>query len=99
MQQSLTSLIVLACLIPLIIVTIYLFKKSMIVRLTGNQSIQLINQMSIGTKERLLLLKVNDDMILVGVTAHNISTLHVINGVSTTTNPEHSQSHPESNPG
>jgi|GEM_PF-6489142 len=83
MHQSLSTLIALVCVIPLIILTLWLFKKSMVLRLNDNPDIKIINQLSLGSKERLLLLKVKQETILVGVTAQQITTLHVCNDPST----------------
>lgn len=82
MHESMTSLIVLACILPVIVLTLYILKKTMNTRFVGNQHIKIINQISVGSKERLLLLKVNKDVILVGVTPHKISTLHVMTNLS-----------------
>ncbi|MGQ3892736.1 flagellar biosynthetic protein FliO [Legionella sp. CNM-4043-24] len=85
MHQSLVSIIALVCVIPLIFLTLWLFKKSMVLRLSDNQDIKIINQMSLGSRERLLLLKVKQETILIGVTAQQITTLHVCNDSSTMT--------------
>lgn len=85
MHQSLVSIIALVCVIPLIFLTLWLFKKSMALRLSDNQDIKIINQMSLGSRERLLLLKVKQETILIGVTAQQITTLHVCNDSSTMT--------------
>lgn len=77
MYESIHSIIVLALIVVLIVLTVYVLKKTMVVRLTGNQYIKVINQISVGSKERLLLLEVNKETILIGVTSHSISTLHV----------------------
>lgn len=81
MQQSLTSLIALACILPLIFLTLCLYKKSMGLRLSSNQDIKILSQMPLGTKEKLLLLQVNEEILLIGVTAQQISTLHVCTGL------------------
>lgn len=77
MYDSIHSFIVLALIILLIIVTVYLLKKTMTVGLAGNQCIKVMNQISVGSKERLLLLEVNKETLLIGVTPQAISTLHV----------------------
>lgn len=82
MYESIHSVIVLALIILLIVLTVYVLKKTMVVRLTGNQQMKVINQISVGSKERLLLLEINKETILIGVTPHNISTLHVCATVS-----------------
>lgn len=82
MHQSLVSIIALVCVIPLMVLTLWIVKKTMVVRLNGNQDIKIINQMSLGSREKLLLLKINQDTILVGVTAHQITTLHVCNNAT-----------------
>lgn len=82
MHESMTSFIVLACILPVIVLTLFILKKTMNSRFTGNQHIKIINQISVGSKERLLLLQIDKDVILVGVTPHQISTLHVMANMS-----------------
>lgn len=77
MNQSLVSLIALACVVPLIVATLYMIKKTMMIRNPGNQDIKIINQISLGSRERLLLLQVRSETLLVGVTQQQIRTLHV----------------------
>ncbi len=59
------------------IMGIFLITSLLKSRLVGNKHIQIIEQLSLGSKERVFLLNVNQDMILLSVTPHGISTLHV----------------------
>lgn len=80
MLESFYSIIILLIILSLIVLTLYFYKKTM-GGFNGNQDIMIINQLSVGSKERLLLLKIKEDVILIGVTPHNISTLHVCDSI------------------
>jgi flagellar protein FliO/FliZ len=45
----------------------------------GNQAIQLLASQSLGTRERLLLVQVGEEQVLLGLTAGRITPLHVLN--------------------
>lgn len=85
MLESFSSVATLVLMIPVIVLTLYVYKKTMLIRFVGDQQVQIINQISVGSKERLLLLKINEEVILVGVTPHKISRLHVVNNGSSFT--------------
>jgi flagellar biosynthetic protein FliO len=57
----------------------YLFKNSKFSKYAANKHITIINSVSIGSKERILLIKANNTVLLVGATANHIQTLHVFN--------------------
>ena len=44
----------------------------------GNQAIQLIASQSLGARERLLLVQVGEEQVLLGLTAGRITPLHVL---------------------
>ncbi|HLT05867.1 MAG TPA: flagellar biosynthetic protein FliO [Pseudomonas sp.] len=44
----------------------------------GNQAIQLLASQSLGTRERLLLVQVGEEQVLLGLTAGRITPLHVL---------------------
>lgn len=46
-------------------------------RLVGNQLIKVLSNMSVGTRERVVLLEVSGTRVLVGTSAGSVSLLHV----------------------
>lgn len=78
MYESMTSLIALALIIPLIILCTYLMKKWYKIQLKSTQDISVLEQLPLSSKERLLLIQVKQDVLLIGVTANTIATLHVL---------------------
>jgi len=77
MQNYMTSMIALIAAIMGIFLMVFLLKKIMPSRLIGNRHIKIVDQLSLGPKERVFLLNIKQDMILLGVTPQGISTLHV----------------------
>lgn len=77
MHEYMTAMIALAGAICGIVLMVFLLKKTMPSRFTGVKHLQIVDQLSFGSKERAYLLKINDALILVGVTPHGMSTLHV----------------------
>ncbi len=82
MHDYMTSMIVLIGAIMGIFLMVFLLKKSMPSRFIGNRYIKIIDQLALGSKERVFLLKINQETILVGVTSHGMSTLHVCNNTA-----------------
>ena len=81
MHEYITSMIVLAAASVGIFFVIFLLKKTIPSRFIGNKYIKIIDQLSLGSKERIYLLKINQDIILVGVMPHGMSTFHVCSGI------------------
>lgn len=77
MVNGIYSFFILGLVIALIFVTLYLYKKTISFRISNNSPIKILSQVMLGSKERLVLLKINNETILLGVTSHQISTLHV----------------------
>lgn len=79
MSESLHALMVLCLIVPLIIAVVYGLKyvTARPFNLKANQPIIIKHQMNIGAKERLMCIEVNGMTLLLGVTPHAISTLHV----------------------
>lgn len=69
----------LAGVILILCVLMYILKKVKTSKSTNNRDIKIINAVSIGTKERVLLLEINNTTLLVGATPNHISTLYVFN--------------------
>lgn len=57
----------------------YVAKKFKMVKNPEQGKINIISAISIGTKEKILLVEVNNARLLLGVTAQRIQTLHVFN--------------------
>ena len=49
--------------------------------MANNKHIKIINAVSLGTKEKIVLMEVNDVVLLIGATPNHIETLHVFNGL------------------
>ena len=60
----------------LIITAAFLLKRSKFAGRIANKNIKVISHFSIGAKEKLVLIEVDQQKILLGVTAHQIRTLH-----------------------
>ena len=63
------------------LVLVFILKKMKFAKQSANQAIKVINMVSIGTKEKIILLDVRDKVLLVGVTPNHIQTLHVFDGL------------------
>ncbi len=74
----------------IIAILAWLIKRTGRFQTTANGEIKMIAGLSLGPRERAVLLEVGGDKILVGVTAHQIQTLHVL-GKTTTTSPPQQQ--------
>jgi flagellar biosynthetic protein FliO len=64
----------------ILLVLMYILKKVRTSKVTNNRDIKIINAVSIGAKEKVILLEVNNTTLLVGATPNQIATLHVFNG-------------------
>jgi flagellar protein FliO/FliZ len=54
----------------------------------GNGALQIVTEIAVGTKERVVLIQVGNQQLLIGVAPGRVSTLHVLpEPVSTPTNP------------
>jgi len=76
-MDSLASIIGLCVVIPLIVLAIYVLKKTTKSTYFGNDEMSIVSQLTIGTRERLLLVRVRSEWILIGATSQQISPLHV----------------------
>lgn len=73
----------------LIFVLLYCLKKFKLTRLVGNKHINIINSVSIGLKERIMLIEVNKVFLLIGSTPSHIETLYVFNELTPATAEEY----------
>lgn len=72
-QQVINFIVILA----FILVLLYVLQKVVSVRVKLNQKINILQNTMIGTKERLLLIEINDTTLLIGATPNKIETLYV----------------------
>lgn len=60
-----------------IVVLLYVLKQVITVRVKLNQKINILQNTMIGSKERLLLVEINNTTLLIGATPTKIETLYV----------------------
>lgn len=65
--------------IGLIIVCMFTLKKIRAVKYANNKSIRVVNVVPIGTKEKIILVEVNNTTLVLGATPNHIETLYVFN--------------------
>lgn len=63
--------------IALLVVIFYVARKMKLNKYSENKKINIINAVSIGSKEKIILLEVNNAILLIGATPTQIATLHV----------------------
>ena len=64
----------------------YLAKKFKFKHLTKNQYIKVIQAVSIGSREKIILMEVNNTILLLGATPHQIETLYVFDSLKENVN-------------
>ena len=74
-QNAATTLLMLLAVIALILGVAKVMKRMQLPAMGVKSGIKLIAQMPLGQKERILLLEVNDEQILVGVTSNQINLI------------------------
>lgn len=62
----------------LIIAAAWLLKRVGGFSITGNSALKILGGLSMGTRERVVLMQVGDEQILIGVSPGRIQTLHVL---------------------
>jgi len=65
----------LAVVIGLLLATLYIMKRQ---GFAVNDAVHIQTSVSVGPKERIMLVKCGQEQILVGVTSSNIRTLHIL---------------------
>ena len=65
--------------IALIAVFFFVVKKFKLASYAGSKQIKILNAVSIGPKEKMLLVEVNKTVLLIGATTNHIETLYVFN--------------------
>lgn len=80
MQLDYTHMIMnLVLMLIVVFILVVALKKIRFSKLSKGRQITILNTMPIGSKERVILLEVNNTNILIGATPTSISTLHVFN--------------------
>lgn len=69
----------LAIVLSLMVLLMYVGKKLKSRKTSHNKHIKIINVTPIGTKEKIILMEVNNTILLVGSTPNRIETLYVFN--------------------
>lgn len=69
--------------IALMGVLLFLMRKFKLTKYAENKNIKIINIMPIGTKEKVILMEVNNTILLLGSTPNHIETLYVFNELVT----------------
>lgn len=84
MKDFLHTLLILGFILPLIFGFLYALKYLLNrpFRRKSTPVIQMTHQLSIGAKERLLCVEIEGTRLLLGITPHTITTLHVFNSVT-----------------
>ncbi|VVC77079.1 Flagellar protein FliO [Aquicella siphonis] len=65
--------------VVLLLVLMYALRKLRLHKYADSPAIKVVNSVSIGAKERIILLEANQTMLLIGATPSHITTLHVFN--------------------
>ena len=78
--------IVINLLIVLFLLVLFVFalKKIKLGRVGTNKHIKVLNMVSIGAKEKIVLVEINNTCLLLGSTPNQISTLHVFEEMAQT---------------
>lgn len=62
--------------LSLIFGSMFFLRKFKLARFATNKYIKILNMVSVGPKEKIILMEVNNTFILVGATPNHIDTLH-----------------------
>jgi flagellar protein FliO/FliZ len=77
-NQVTKILIALFIVMLIMLIITYVLKRAKVSNYLGNKGITIISNLFLGNKERLLLLDVEDQRALIGVTAHSMQTLLIL---------------------
>ena len=73
---ALQALVGLAIVVGLIVVTAYLLKRIQPGRFAASNVLRPVASLSLGTRERVVVVEMGEHWLVLGVTAQNITTLH-----------------------
>ncbi|MGL5335196.1 MAG: flagellar biosynthetic protein FliO [Enterovibrio sp.] len=77
-QDNITTVLVLLSIIALIFGIAHWIKRMNLSPLSGKAGVKLISQLALGQKERIMVIEVNGEQMVIGITAHNINLLKVL---------------------
>lgn len=60
---------------------LYVYKKVRTAKFVGKKHINIVNIVPVGTKEKIILMEVNNTVLLVGATPNHIRTLYVFDEI------------------
>jgi flagellar protein FliO/FliZ len=64
-----------------ILLLVYILKKMKFSKYNANKYIKIINAVSVGSKEKVILMEVNNTILLIGATPNHIETLYVFDAL------------------
>lgn len=64
--------------LAVLVIVLFIMKHLQLPSRRKNQFINIVTTVSLGTKEKLLLVEVDDKQLLIGATSHSMQTLHVL---------------------
>lgn len=70
--------VALLIIIPLILLLVYGLKRYMTATSRDYSGIQIINQLSLGNKERILVIEIEKVKLIIGVSPYAFNTLYVV---------------------
>jgi flagellar biogenesis protein FliO len=76
--EYLKALLALIVIVPIIFLSLRAFKKYSRSPLSNGTEIKIKNQLSIGIKERILVVEVEGVRLVVGVSSHAFNTLYIL---------------------
>jgi flagellar protein FliO/FliZ len=75
MQPSVWSFLMLILVVGIIPLALWVLKRLQILKTGGQKQIDLVHQLSVGTRERIAIVHVHGRQFLIGLTPQNISLL------------------------
>jgi flagellar protein FliO/FliZ len=75
-SAAMQALMGLALVVGLIVVTAYVLKRIQPGRFAASTILKPVASLSLGTRERVVVVEMGDEWLVLGVTAQNITTLH-----------------------
>lgn len=80
-NEYLHMLINLGIVLALMGVLIVIMRKFKLAKHLGNKQMKIINSVAIGSKEKVILMEVNNTFLLLGATPNHIETLYVFDSL------------------
>ena len=77
--QLIHMVITLFFMVGVIVLLAYLYKRFGFSNAGQNKNLKILSTLALGAKEKLILVQVGEQQLLLGATQHNITTLHELN--------------------